>query len=56
MAVRVEKAFGGDAEMWMSLQTAYDLAASPLTVAPLPSRANAPPRPPPAPARPEAPA
>ena len=26
MAVRLEKAFGGDAEIWMSLQTAYDLA------------------------------
>ena len=28
MAVRLEKRFGGSAEMWLSLQLAYDLAAA----------------------------
>ena len=26
MAIRLEKAFGGEAETWLRLQTAYDLA------------------------------
>lgn len=26
MAIRLDKAFGGTAEAWLSLQTAYDLA------------------------------
>jgi antitoxin HigA-1 len=26
MAIRLDKAFGGSAEAWLSLQTAYDLA------------------------------
>jgi plasmid maintenance system antidote protein VapI len=28
MAVRLEKRFGGSAEMWLSLQLAFDLAAA----------------------------
>lgn len=28
MAVRLEKAFGGSADMWLKLQMAYDLAAA----------------------------
>ncbi len=28
MAVRLEKRFGGSAEMWLSLQMAFDLAAA----------------------------
>jgi plasmid maintenance system antidote protein VapI len=26
MAIRLEKAFGGGAEMWLRMQAAYDLA------------------------------
>ena len=29
MAIRLDKAFGGDAETWLRLQMAYDFAASP---------------------------
>ncbi len=33
MAIRLDKAFGGSAEAWLSLQTAYDLAQAKKKVA-----------------------